>query len=345
MTENQQQQFQSQSQQNAQTKQQKQKPGCPRCGHQNPEGALFCEECGAALDGSIRCPHCGAPIPPGGDMCEVCGAWLQNGKCAFCGAPIEEGAAFCSECGNPTGGIRCPACGTLSFFDYCPKCHTKLTEQADAMLETLKQRPEVREWLESRQEYAELQRQIQALEQGSAEAGTTEPENPTQETAPKLDQSAAILLGRMVRERKARQQNRNDSAVPHQDQFQEKKGFAANKTEEPSADSAEERKKKLAEMKAHEAQIQKAVDASAAQNEEKNKKMEELKARQYALKEKLSRQPPMPKELTTNQAVRNFQMAVKPPVVKGWICNAFHCLHADPMQCTRPGDGGHWITE
>lgn len=76
---------------------------CSTCGSQNPEGALFCDECGASLQspkpqpvyptpapqvqppptavsvpGTKNCPVCGAPAQPGGLFCESCGASLTS---------------------------------------------------------------------------------------------------------------------------------------------------------------------------------------------------------------------------------------------------------------------------
>lgn len=47
---------------------------CPECGHQNPEGVRFCQECGAKL-GSVKaiCPACGQDNAPGVRFCGGCG--------------------------------------------------------------------------------------------------------------------------------------------------------------------------------------------------------------------------------------------------------------------------------
>jgi class 3 adenylate cyclase/tetratricopeptide (TPR) repeat protein len=47
---------------------------CPRCQAENPEGARFCEECGARL--ARACPNCGAEVSPGKRFCWSCGAQL-----------------------------------------------------------------------------------------------------------------------------------------------------------------------------------------------------------------------------------------------------------------------------
>lgn len=76
---------------------------CPTCGAQNPDNAVFCDECGASLKSSAiqtviqppanvvqpaplavampnakNCPVCGAPAQPGGLFCENCGAALAS---------------------------------------------------------------------------------------------------------------------------------------------------------------------------------------------------------------------------------------------------------------------------
>jgi DNA-directed RNA polymerase subunit M/transcription elongation factor TFIIS len=48
---------------------------CPKCGHKNPEGVKFCQECGAALTpaGAKHCTSCGAELAPGTRFCGECG--------------------------------------------------------------------------------------------------------------------------------------------------------------------------------------------------------------------------------------------------------------------------------
>src|SRR5688500_18030120 len=44
---------------------------CPSCGHDNREGASFCEDCGVRL--VRRCPSCGAEARAGARFCDACG--------------------------------------------------------------------------------------------------------------------------------------------------------------------------------------------------------------------------------------------------------------------------------
>jgi eukaryotic-like serine/threonine-protein kinase len=44
---------------------------CPRCRHENPDGARFCLNCGAQL--AFSCAGCGAARPPGARFCPQCG--------------------------------------------------------------------------------------------------------------------------------------------------------------------------------------------------------------------------------------------------------------------------------
>ena len=50
---------------------------CPSCGHANPDGIKFCQECGTKL-GSSACPSCGAQLQPGVRFCGECGARLDG---------------------------------------------------------------------------------------------------------------------------------------------------------------------------------------------------------------------------------------------------------------------------
>ena len=46
---------------------------CHSCGHRNPEGMRFCQECGAKLGASF-CVSCGEELQPGIRFCGACGA-------------------------------------------------------------------------------------------------------------------------------------------------------------------------------------------------------------------------------------------------------------------------------
>ena len=49
---------------------------CPSCGHKNPEGIKFCQECGQKLGEASKsfCVSCGAELTPGIRFCGECGA-------------------------------------------------------------------------------------------------------------------------------------------------------------------------------------------------------------------------------------------------------------------------------
>jgi class 3 adenylate cyclase len=47
---------------------------CVACGHENREGAAFCDECGATLQPA--CTSCGAQNRPGAKFCDSCGQAL-----------------------------------------------------------------------------------------------------------------------------------------------------------------------------------------------------------------------------------------------------------------------------
>jgi len=52
---------------------------CPSCGHENPDGVKFCQECGAQLGAAAAaCPSCGAQNPPGTRFCGSCGQRLTD---------------------------------------------------------------------------------------------------------------------------------------------------------------------------------------------------------------------------------------------------------------------------
>jgi pSer/pThr/pTyr-binding forkhead associated (FHA) protein len=50
---------------------------CPNCNHQNPDGAVQCEECCTPLPATTSCPGCGAPVQTDASFCGQCGFDLR----------------------------------------------------------------------------------------------------------------------------------------------------------------------------------------------------------------------------------------------------------------------------
>ena len=88
---------------------------CPQCGVQNPDGARFCDQCGAALiavnrsipDGAAQPPAAVAPPPaaaplpaaaPPPTAAPTVAAPFSN-TCPQCGTAVIPGEAFCDNCG------------------------------------------------------------------------------------------------------------------------------------------------------------------------------------------------------------------------------------------------------
>ena len=51
---------------------------CPKCRHENPDDATFCNGCGLKLE--LACPECGKVNPPGSRFCNACGQDLRAPK-------------------------------------------------------------------------------------------------------------------------------------------------------------------------------------------------------------------------------------------------------------------------
>ena len=73
---------------------------CLKCGASvTEEGAVYCCECGARLDGKKACPDCGQFIDENYAFCVFCGARVDGkSKCPTCG--VYHKGAFCPDCGE-----------------------------------------------------------------------------------------------------------------------------------------------------------------------------------------------------------------------------------------------------
>lgn len=129
-------------------------PTCPNCGSQQPDGAAFCDECGAALGGvapavsmpaaapvqpapappaaaGTVCPACGASTMPGEAFCENCGASLSQAVGAPVPTPVPSAVPPSPAMPAPTpaaapvaGPLTCSNCGAQlepgsAFCDMC----------------------------------------------------------------------------------------------------------------------------------------------------------------------------------------------------------------------------------
>lgn len=78
---------------------------CAKCGHQNPLGAKFCQNCGAPAQApqaaTVPCPKCQSPVQEGAKFCSSCGQSMAPTACKNCQSPMQAGAKFCANCGTP----------------------------------------------------------------------------------------------------------------------------------------------------------------------------------------------------------------------------------------------------
>jgi hypothetical protein len=149
-------------------------PLCPNCASQQPDGAAFCDECGAKLDdtppigappvpsvsqqaptivaGMATCPVCGTRTTPGESFCDNCGAALGLGyptgsptpaavaeppaglTCSHCGAQLEPGSNFCDMCGAPVK-TAVPASAPLPPASTAPSSHPEQVQTSPSFPE------------------------------------------------------------------------------------------------------------------------------------------------------------------------------------------------------------------
>src|SRR5260370_2022610 len=81
-----------------------------RCslGHENPDGSLFCDECGEPLAASAPVA---APAPATGAGTQVCPS---------CNTVNPAGESFCSNCGTPLSGSTPAAAAAPTLAEPAP---------------------------------------------------------------------------------------------------------------------------------------------------------------------------------------------------------------------------------
>ncbi|MBO4906123.1 MAG: zinc ribbon domain-containing protein [Bacteroidaceae bacterium] len=74
--------------------------------------------------GAQRCPKCGTVNDPQAMFCENCGQVLRDIVCPHCGSHVPAGLDYCEVCHNYIGTDRCSFCyAPMSVTDdYCQEC-------------------------------------------------------------------------------------------------------------------------------------------------------------------------------------------------------------------------------
>jgi len=120
---------------------------CSTCGSRQPDGAAFCDECGAALSaplvagGAARgiptvmaslCPVCGAQVAPGEQFCNSCGASLGGSAPAAPATPAISGGGLPTVAAPSPGGQVCANCGAALEPDnaFCDMCGAPVQKAA-----------------------------------------------------------------------------------------------------------------------------------------------------------------------------------------------------------------------
>src|SRR5262249_31695211 len=101
---------------------------CASCGFENPEGAKFCEECGASC---VRlCPSCGRQARPTAKFCPECGTALKTeGKPAPAKSRKRKGALLVRKATPPPSAEAERRQLTVMFCDLVGS--TALSQQLD----------------------------------------------------------------------------------------------------------------------------------------------------------------------------------------------------------------------
>src|SRR5205085_10554984 len=80
---------------------------CRSCGHENPDDANFCGNCGTALAAERECPNCGRPGPADLRFCPGCGQRLQGETVQDPGEPAQAVPAAAAST-NGAGAAEAP---------------------------------------------------------------------------------------------------------------------------------------------------------------------------------------------------------------------------------------------
>ena len=63
---------------------------CQHCGHEVPEGSVYCNRCGYRMSNDMACPHCGKQIPVTSAFCPSCGKAVKAASDAPAAATVDQ---------------------------------------------------------------------------------------------------------------------------------------------------------------------------------------------------------------------------------------------------------------
>lgn len=281
---------------------------CGSCGDKidDPE-ALFCPQCGSDV-AERTCPACGKTVYALADLCGHCGTWLLGDVCRFCHAPRETAADFCAQCGAPSDGIACPGCGEKNFFDFCPRCHMPLTEEASQAMVMLASDVEHQLWEENSLSAAERT----LLDKAASGDEIQLPDAPRGRSFPPSGRFSSGYLEVLINEEKAGDVRE------------------ARRLEEERRRQEEERKRLEAEAARQKKEQEEALREARRKQEELRKAAEAMRVKKFK----------------DNREARIYHEMHRPnlPGDWWWQCNYYHVYHKPgPSECGEPCLGGQWV--
>ena len=112
---------------------------CPKCQHENPSDARFCNGCGQKLE--LACPECGKSNPPGSKFCNGCSHNLIPTAVPPKELPLDEKRVPWGPVvrdGISRGHIRCRTCSRVDYSCRIPDTPVPISGRTHCKIERQK---------------------------------------------------------------------------------------------------------------------------------------------------------------------------------------------------------------